>query len=71
MDFDTTGQLPITHSAFIKYLRKKWEYNEPVHHLFIDFNKVYDSVQREVLYNILIESGISVKLVKLIRNVSG
>jgi hypothetical protein len=36
-------------------LRKKWEYNESVHHLFIDFKKAYDSVRREVLYNILID----------------
>jgi hypothetical protein len=36
-------------------LEKKWEYNETVHQLFIDFKKAYDSVRREVLYNILIE----------------
>jgi len=35
--------------AFIKYLSRKWEYNEAVHQLFIDFKKVYDSVRREVL----------------------
>jgi len=39
-------------------LTKKWEYNEAVHQLFIDFKKAYDSVGREVLYNILIEFGI-------------
>ena len=38
-----------------------------MHHLFIvDFKKVYDSVWREVLYN-LIEFGISMKLVRLIK----
>jgi len=37
-----------------------------VHQLFIDFNKAYDSVRREVLYNILIEFGVPRKLVKLI-----
>jgi purine nucleoside phosphorylase len=36
-------------------LEKKWEYNETVHQLFIDFKEAYDSVMREVLYNILIE----------------
>jgi len=47
-------------------LEKTLEYNEAVHRLFIDFKKVYDSVRREVLYNILIEFGITMKLVRLI-----
>jgi len=38
-----------------------------VHQLFIDFKKAYDSVRREVLYNILIELGIPTKLVRLIK----
>jgi len=48
-------------------LEKKWEYNEEVHQLFIDFRKAYDSVRREVLCNILIEFGIRMKLVRLIK----
>jgi len=48
-------------------LEKKWEYNEAVHQLFIDFKKAYDSVRREVLYNILIEFGVPKKLVRLIK----
>jgi hypothetical protein len=48
-------------------LEEKWEYNEAVHQLFIDFKKAYDSVRRAVLYNILIEFGIPVKLVRLIK----
>jgi len=47
-------------------LEKKWVYNEEVHKLFIDFKKAYDSVTREVLYKILIESGITRKLLRLI-----
>jgi len=47
-------------------LETKWEYNKAVHQFFMDF-KVYDSVRREVLYNILIEFGIPMKLVRLIR----
>jgi hypothetical protein len=38
-----------------------------VHQLFIDFKKAYDSVRREVLYNILVEFGIPKKLVMLIK----
>ena len=67
VDFDATGQQLTIYSAFIKYLRKKWEYNKAVHQLFIDFRKAYDSVRREVLYNILIEFGIPKNLVRLIK----
>ena len=35
-------------------LGKKWEYNGAVHQLSIDFKKAYDSIRREVLYNIVI-----------------
>ena len=48
-------------------LKKKWEYNEAVHQFFIDFKKAYGSVRREVLYNILIEFGILMKLERLIK----
>jgi len=48
-------------------LEKKWEHNEAVHQLFIDFKKAYDSVRREALYSILIEFGIPKKLVRLIK----
>jgi hypothetical protein len=50
-----------------RILDKKWEYSETVHQLFIDFKKVNDSVRREVLYNILTEFGVLMKLVKLIK----
>jgi len=53
--------------TFVKYLSKKWEKNEAVHQLFIDFKKAYDSVTREVLYSTLIEFGIPTKLVRLIK----
>ena len=43
-------------------LEKKWEYNEAVHQLFIDFKKACDSVGMEVLCNTLIESAIPMKL---------
>jgi len=37
-----------------------------VNKLFIDFMKAYDSVRREVLYNIFIQFGVPMKLVRLI-----
>ncbi|KAJ4439109.1 hypothetical protein ANN_15066 [Periplaneta americana] len=52
---------------FQPILEKKWEYKGTVHQIFIDFKKAYDSVKREVLYNILIEFGIPKKLVRLIK----
>ena len=50
-----------------RIFEKKWEYNEEVHHLFIDFKKAYDSFRREVLSNILIDTGNPMKLVRLIK----
>jgi len=38
-----------------------------VHQLFFDFKKAYDSVRRVVLYNILMEFGIPMILVRLIK----
>jgi hypothetical protein len=35
--------------------------------LFVDFKKAYDSVRREVLYNILIEFDTLLKLVRIIK----
>jgi hypothetical protein len=69
VDFDATGQLLIiyTRAAFITYLIKNREYNKAVHQLFINFKKAYDSVRMEVLYNILTEIGIPMKLVRLIK----
>jgi len=67
VDFDATGQLLIIYSTFVKYLRKKLEYNEAVHPLFIDYKEVHDSLRRVVLYNILIEFGIPMKMVKPIK----
>jgi hypothetical protein len=47
-------------------LEKKLKYDETVHQLFIEFKKAHDSLRREVLYNILIEFGVPMKLVRLI-----
>ena len=48
-------------------LEKKWEYNKAVHRLFINFKRASNSVRRKVLCNILIEFGIPMKLVRLIK----
>jgi hypothetical protein len=61
--FVVTNQLLIRFSCIPQILEKKWEYNETVHQLFIDFKKTYYPVSKEVLYNILIEFGIPTKLV--------
>jgi hypothetical protein len=54
--FDVTDQL-------LRY----WEFNETLHQIFVDFKKEYNSVRREVLYHILIEFGVPMKLVVLIK----
>jgi hypothetical protein len=46
---------------------EKREYNEAVHWPLIYFKKDYDSVRRAVLCNILIEFGITMNLVRLIK----
>jgi hypothetical protein len=38
-----------------------------VHQLFIDFKKAYDSIRMEVMYNILLESGVPMELIRLIK----
>ena len=51
-------------------LEKKWEYSKAVLQLFTDLKKAYDSVRREVLYNILIAFGIPHETDKANKNVS-
>ena len=38
-----------------------------MHQLFIGLKKAYDSVRRKVLYNILVQLGVPMKLVRLIK----
>jgi hypothetical protein len=37
---------------------EKWQFNETVYQLLIDFTKAYHSARKEVLYNILINTGV-------------
>ncbi|KAJ4443744.1 hypothetical protein ANN_05522 [Periplaneta americana] len=69
IDMTRDGSYMLTggNDQYVKIMEKKWEYKGTVHQLFIDFKKAYDSVKREVLYDILIEFGIPKKLVRLIK----
>jgi hypothetical protein len=48
-------------------LEKKYDYSEAVHWLFIDFKKAYDSVMMEAFYHTLIDFGMPMKMVRLIK----
>ena len=48
-------------------MRQIYEYNEAMYKLFIDFKKAYDSDRREIFYIILLEFGITMKLIKLMK----
>jgi len=67
VDLHATGQLLIIYSAFVKHVRKNGKTMKHCISYFIDFKRAYDSVRREVLYNILIEFDIPMKLVRLIK----
>jgi hypothetical protein len=68
MGFDLADQLMIRYSAFDRYWRRNSStMRQTVHQLFIDFKKVCDSVKKDVLYNIPIEFGVPMKLVRLIK----
>jgi hypothetical protein len=47
-------------------MEKRWEYNGTVRQRYTDFKKACGSVRREVLYSILIEFDIPMKLVRKI-----
>jgi hypothetical protein len=64
--FDVADQLLDQIFCILQILEEKWEYNERVrvYQLFKDFKK---GVRREVLYNIVIEFGVPMQLVRLIK----
>jgi hypothetical protein len=65
----STQQVHTDHILYIRPLleKKMGKYNEVWHRLFIDIKKAYDLLRKKGLYNILIEFGIPMKLVKLIK----
>jgi hypothetical protein len=67
VDFDVTDQLLIQIFCIRQILEKKWEYSGTVHQLFTDSDNAYDSVRGAVLYHILIQFGINIKVVRLIK----
>lgn len=48
-------------------LEKFYEYNVPVHQLYVDFETAYDSIDRKYLYETLDELGIPRKLTRLVK----
>lgn len=48
-------------------MEKCWEFNIDVHQIFVDFKQAYDSIDRTILYHIMLKFGISGKLVLLIK----
>ena len=59
----------VNYSSYITLSSNFWEKMRinVVNQLFADFKKANDLVRREVLYNILIEFGIPMNLVRLIK----
>jgi hypothetical protein len=62
VDFSPEDQLIPYKCCIIQKLVNKFEQNEAVHQLFIDFNSAYDSVRREVIDNNLVEFGLPKEL---------
>src|ERR1700761_2613245 len=57
----TTDQLFIIRQI----MEKAWEYNISIHQLFVDFKQAYDSIRRNIIFNIMEEVGIPRKLIRL------
>jgi hypothetical protein len=61
--FDIKDHLLIRYFCISQILEKEWEYHEMLHQLLTYIKKV----RREVLYNIMMEFGIPMKLVRMIK----
>jgi hypothetical protein len=66
MCFDVNRSTTEEIICILQILEKKWEYNWTVYQLFIDFKKAYDSARREILYNVLMQFKVPMKLLRLI-----
>ena len=67
MSLGGIDQPSTTYLAFGKYLKRSGNTIRTYVRLFIDFQKDYDSIKRESLYDILIKFGVPKKLVRLIK----
>jgi hypothetical protein len=67
VDFGLTDQLLVRYSIFVRNWRKKWEYNGTIRQLFIDLRRPMTRVRREILYSILTEFGIPMKLIRSVK----
>jgi hypothetical protein len=65
--FNITDQLLIRFSSFVRYWRKNGSTMRQYIRLFIYFKKACDSMRREILYSILIEFVVPMKIVRLIK----
>jgi hypothetical protein len=46
-------------------LEKAWEHNVEIHHIFVDFQKAYDSIRKDKLYAIMAYFRIPNRLIRL------
>jgi hypothetical protein len=64
-DIHVTGQLIAR--FFFPDSGEKVGYCETVHNLFMDYKLAFDSIRREVLYNILIGFEVPIKLITQVK----
>jgi len=53
--------------CILQTVERKWEYSGEEHQLLTDLKKAYDSVRREVSYNVLINFGVIMQIGRLIK----
>ena len=60
------GRSLIDNIFALKIINEKlWEYNQSVQYLFIDFQKAYDSIHRDTLWECMKEFKIPAKLINM------
>jgi len=59
------GQYVIDNMFALKIIEKLWEYNQSVQYSFIDFQKAYDSIHRDTLWECMKEFKIPTKLINM------